>query len=100
FFPNSADSCTFDAGPGSTPAFAQTFPDILFNPATTVVPHNISTVNNFTRPFTDLTVDVNGNYNGQIVAQGNGQQAGLGGLINFYGEFTGTFLINQPGDLT
>lgn len=100
FYANQANSCTFDIGQGSTPVFGQTFPDILFNPAAGVVPHNISTVTNFTRPFTDLTVDVNGNYNGQIVAQGNGQQAGTGPLVNFYGEFTGSFVVNQPGDLT
>ncbi len=100
FYANAANSCTFDIGPSATPVFGQTFPDILFNPASTVVPHDISTVGNFTRPFTDLTVDVNGNYNGQIVAQGNGQQAGAGSLINFYAVFTGTFVINQPGDLT
>jgi len=100
FYANTANSCTFDIGPSATPVFGQTFPDILFNPASTVVPHDISTVGNFTRPFTDLTVDVNGNYNGQIVAQGNGQQAGTGSLINFYGVFSGTFVINQPGDLT
>ena len=100
FYANASNSCTFDIGPSATPVFGQTFPDILFNPAPTVVPHDISTVGNFTRPFTDLTVDVNGNYNGQIVAQGNGQQAGAGSLINFYAVFSGTFVINQPGDLT
>lgn len=100
FFANPANSCTFDAGPNSTPAFTQSFPDILFNPSASAVPHDISTVTNFTRPFTDLTVDINGNYNGQVVAQGNGQQAGAGSLINFYGVFTGNFVISQPGDLT
>ena len=100
FFANPANSCTFDVGPSSTPVFTQSFPDILFNPASSVVPHDISSVTNFTRPLTDLTVDVNGNYNGQVVAQGNGQQAGAGSLINFYGVFTGSFVISQPGDLT
>ncbi len=100
FFINSANSCTFDVGSGATPVFSQSFPDILFNPDPSVVPHDISNIGNFTRPFTDLTVDVNGNYNGQIVAQGNGQQAGVGSLENFYAEFTGTFVVNQPGDLT
>ncbi|HYS40067.1 MAG TPA: PA14 domain-containing protein, partial [Pseudonocardiaceae bacterium] len=100
FFPNPTDTCTFGADRSSTPAFNQEFPDILFNPATAMVPHNISGINTFTRPFTDLTVDVNGNYNGQIVAQGNGQQAGIGSLQSFYAEFTGTFIANQPGDVT
>jgi RHS repeat-associated protein len=103
FFANPNNSCTFDIGRGSTPVFGQTFPDILFNATASSVPHDISNVSNFTRPFTDLTVDVNGNYNGQVVAQdpaGSGQQAGAGSLINFYGEFTGNFIVNQPGDLT
>jgi RHS repeat-associated protein len=106
FFRNPNNSCTFDVGPGSTALWAQDFPDILFNPPTTAVPHNISNVNTFTRPFTDLTVDVNGNYNGQIVAQGNGWQAGSDSavpdrsLVNFFAEFTGTFSVNAPGDLS
>jgi RHS repeat-associated protein len=100
FFPNPNNTCTFGADPTSTPAFTQQFPDILFNPPNTAVPHDISTVGTFTRPFTDLTVDVNGNYNGEIVAQGQGQQAGSGTLENFYAELTGTFAVNQPGDLT
>ena len=103
FFTNDANSCTFDinAGNAPPPLFSQTFPNIMFNsefPST--VPHNISGVVDNTRPFTDLTTDVNGNYNGQIIAQGNGVQAGLGPLVNFYGVFTGSFVVNQPGDLT
>ena len=100
FFANPNNSCTFGVGPSSTPVFGQSFPDILFNPPASAVPHNISTVNTFTRPFTDLTVDINGNYNGQIVAQGNGAQAGTGSLVNFYAELTGSFIVKDPGDLT
>src|SRR5438270_4041839 len=100
FFPNQGNSCTFDVTKASQPVFGQTFPDILFNPAAGAVPHNISKVDVNTRPFTDLTVDVNGNYNGQIVAQGQGLQAGVDTLTNFYAEFTGSFVVNQPGDLT
>ncbi|HEX2648252.1 MAG TPA: Ig-like domain-containing protein, partial [Candidatus Dormibacteraeota bacterium] len=100
FFANPNNACTFDIGPGATPVFSQEFPDILFNPAPGVVPHDITQINNFTRPFFDLTTDVNGNYNGQIMAQGNGLQAGLGSLINFHAVFTGSFVIGQPGDLT
>lgn len=100
FFPNPNDSCTFGAGPSSAPAFQQTFPDILFNADSSFVPHDISTVTAGTRPFTDLTVDVNGNYNGQIVAQGNNLQAGAGSLYSFYAEFTGNFVVARAGDLT
>jgi RHS repeat-associated protein len=100
FYPNPNGSCTFDIGPASTPAFGQNFPDILFNAPASAVPHDISTVTTTTRPFTDLTVDVNGNYNGTIVAQGNGLQAGVGSLSNFYGVFNGNFIVTQAGDLT
>ena len=100
FFPNPNNSCTFDVGPSSAPAFGQTFPDILFNAPASAVPHDISTVTTNTRPFTDLTVDVNGNFNGTIVAQGSGLQAGVGSLTNFYAVFNGNFIVTQAGDLT
>jgi RHS repeat-associated protein len=100
FFANDSNVCSFGVGPGSAAVFGQSFPDILFNPSQTDVPHDIANVTNFTRPFTDLTTDVNGNYNGTIVAQGNGQQAGAGSLVNFFAEFTGNFVVAQPGDMT
>ncbi|HYL08125.1 MAG TPA: RHS repeat-associated core domain-containing protein [Candidatus Udaeobacter sp.] len=100
FFPNPNDSCTFGAGPNSAPVFQQAFPDILFNADASFVPHDISTVNSGTRPFTDLTVDVNGNYNGQVIAAGNGLQAGTGSLNSFYAEFSGSFVVAQAGDVT
>lgn len=98
FYPNPNNNCFFSAT--GTPAFGQSFPDILFNADPSVIPHDISSINPFTRPFTDKTVDVNGNYNGQIVAQGNGFQAGTGPLFNFFAAFTGSFIVNQAGDVT
>lgn len=100
FFPNANDSCSFGATPNTTPAFQQTFPDVLFNADSSFVPHDISSVGASTRPFTDLTVDVNGNYNGQIVAQGNNLQAGAGSMSSFYAEFAGNFVVAQAGDVT
>src|SRR5712691_3056105 len=103
FYPNPPTpngSCTFDIGPGATPAFGQTFPDVLFNAPASAVPHDISTVTTTTRPFTDLTVDINGNYNGTIVAQGKGLQAGVGALSSFYAVFNGNFVVTEAGDLT
>ena len=100
FFPNPNNSCEFSAS--GTPAFSQSFPDILFNADPSVIPHDISSVNPMTRPFTDKTVDVNGNYNGQIVAQGNGFQAGANStpLFNFFAVLNGSFIVNQAGDVT
>jgi RHS repeat-associated protein/uncharacterized repeat protein (TIGR01451 family) len=100
--------CDFGVGPGSTPVFSQTFPDIMFNPDPAIFkvpppfirPDSNGVVFNIsTRPFTDVTTDVNGNANGEIVAQGNGVAAGSD-LINFYASFTGSFVVNQAGDLT
>lgn len=100
FFPNPNNTCEFSAS--GTPAFSQFFPDILFNADPSVIPHDISSVGPFTRPFTDKTVDVNGNYNGQVVAQGSGFQAGANNspLFNFFAVFTSSFIVNQAGDVT
>ncbi|HEV2218112.1 MAG TPA: RHS repeat-associated core domain-containing protein [Candidatus Dormibacteraeota bacterium] len=111
FFRNDSGVCHFGVGPGSTPAFSQQFPNIMFNPDPAIFkfpppfirPDNNGTVFNIsTRPFTDITTDVNGNPNGAIVAQGNGFRAGDGGtpLEDFFASFTGSFVINQPGDVT
>ncbi|MGB9122881.1 MAG: Ig-like domain-containing protein, partial [Candidatus Angelobacter sp.] len=53
-----------------------------------------------TRPFTDVTTDLNGNFTGSIVAQGNGLQAGVGALFNFQAVFTGSYTVAAAGNVT
>jgi hypothetical protein len=82
--------------PSYTPAFGQTFPNIAFNPPPGAVPNNVSGLGVYSHPFTDVTTDVNGNYNGTIVAQGNGRVAG-GDMYFFQASFTGTFNVAAAG---
>jgi hypothetical protein len=87
FFAEPATAGTFVARPGDTPAFSQSFPNIDFNPPSGVVPANSSGVGPQTRPFTDVTTDLAGNFAGTTVAQGAGVQAGVGGLTSFDAVF-------------
>jgi RHS repeat-associated protein/uncharacterized repeat protein (TIGR01451 family) len=90
----------FTATPASTPVFGQDFPTIDFNPPAGTVLNNISAVDTSTRPFTDLTTDINGNFTGSIVAEGNGHQAGVADLTHFDAVFTGSFVATQASDVT
>ncbi|HLJ86073.1 MAG TPA: RHS repeat-associated core domain-containing protein [Candidatus Angelobacter sp.] len=90
----------FDTSPTVTPVFSQTFPTINFNPPGGTIPGDTSGVGEFTRPFTDVTTDLNGNFTGTIVAQGNGLQAGVGTLFQFQAVFTSVFTVAGPGDVT
>jgi hypothetical protein len=99
FFPGD-NSCFFDVSRTTPPAFSQEFPTINFNPPSTLTPGNTSNVTPFTRPFTDITTDVNGNFTGTIQAQGNGLQAGLGTMASFNAVFTGSFVVSKAGNIT
>src|ERR1700761_7087147 len=89
----------FDTPPGTPPVFTQFFPVINFNPPAGTVPGNTSGVNENSRPFTDVTTDLNGNFTGTIVAQGNGYQAGVGSMFTFQVVFSGSFTIASPGNV-
>jgi RHS repeat-associated protein/uncharacterized repeat protein (TIGR01451 family) len=99
-FFSSDDSCLFDTPTTTPPLFTQEFPTINFNAPFGTIPGNTSRVGEFTRPFTDVTTDLNGNFTGTIVAQGNGFQAGVGPLFSFNAVFTGTLTIAKPGNVT
>ncbi|MDQ6883677.1 MAG: hypothetical protein M3077_05485, partial [Candidatus Dormibacteraeota bacterium] len=87
--------------PQSVPDFSQTFPNIAFNPPSGTIPHSpVGLPTDQTRPFTDVTTDLNGNYSGTIVAQGNSLQAGLGNMTNFNAVFTANLVVAQAGDVT
>jgi RHS repeat-associated protein len=100
FFSEPAGATTFVATPADTPAFGQTFPNIAFDPPSGAVPHDITGVGPTTRPFSDVTTDVNGNGVGTIVAQGNGHQAGVGEMASFDAVFSSTFVVANAGDVT
>ncbi len=93
-------SGAFKATPGTAPVFDQLFPVINFNPPSGSVPGNTSGVAPGTTPFTNVTTDLNGNYSGTIVAQGNGYKAGVGQLYSFDAVFTGEFVVAAAGDIT
>lgn len=92
-------SGAFDTPPTATPAFTQTFPTINFNPPAGTVPGNTSGIGVNTRPFFDVTTDLNGNFTGTIEARGNGQEAGINNLFTFQAVFTSTFTIASAGDV-
>jgi RHS repeat-associated protein/uncharacterized repeat protein (TIGR01451 family) len=100
FYAKPATAGSFLATPADTPAFAQSFPTIDFNPPSGFVNHNVSGVGPGTRPFTDVTTDFQGNYMGTVVAQGNGAQAGVGSMNGFDAVLTSTFVVTKPGDVT
>lgn len=64
------------------------------------IPANVSGVDPTTRPFTDVTTDLVGDFSGTIPAQGNSVQAGVGSLSSFDAEFTGSFQVAKAGDVT
>jgi len=92
-------SGTFNTLATATPAFIQAFPTINFNPPGGTVPGNTSGVGTSTRPFTNVTTDLNGNFTGTIIAQGNGFQAGSGSLVNFQAVYTGSLIVASAGDM-
>lgn len=89
----------FDTPPTATPAFTQEFPTIDFNPPAGTIPGNNSGIGVNTRPFIDVTTDLNGNFTGSIIAQGNGVQAGLNTLFTFQAVFTSTFTVASAGNV-
>jgi RHS repeat-associated protein/uncharacterized repeat protein (TIGR01451 family) len=93
-------SGVFNTPKTATPAFSQIVPTINFNPPAGTVPHNTSGVGVFSRPFTNVTTDLQGNFTGAIVAEGNGLQAGVGTLFNFQVVLTGEFTVAAAGDVT
>ena len=80
-----------------TPAFTEYFPTINFNPPGGTVPHNITGVSTGSRPFTDITTDVNGNFNGAVTAQGNGLQAGVGTTVRLRNGVHRRYVVAKPG---
>lgn len=89
----------FNTPATATPAFTQSFPTINFNPPAGTIPGNTSGVGVNTRPFIDVTTDLNGNFTGTIIAQGNNLRAGEGSLFTFQAVFTSSFTVASAGDV-
>jgi hypothetical protein len=103
FFPSDVQSGNppflFDTLPTAQPLFTQWFPSITFNPPSGSIPGlTFSNANIGSRPFTDVTLDLNGNYTGTIVAQGNGYGAGADPIASFQAVFTGSYVVANAGD--
>lgn len=98
-FFTSNGSGSFNTPPTATPAFTQSFPTIDFNPPAGTIPGNTSGIGVNTRPFFDVTTDLNGNFTGTIMAAGNGVQAGVGTLFTFQAVFTSTFTVASAGNV-
>ncbi|MGA3134143.1 MAG: RHS repeat-associated core domain-containing protein [Terracidiphilus sp.] len=107
----SGNSGIFDTPANTPPVFVQTFPSLIFNPPAGTIP-GLTTVDNGSRPFTNVTTDVNGNVTGTIAAQGNGYQAGcgpttggscnnnvLGDMYQFQAVFSGEFTVASAGNV-
>jgi hypothetical protein len=101
FYPNPSDSGSFDASQLGSPAFTQDFSTIDFNPPASaqVACSNNTGVNEFTRPFTAVLPQADGSCT-TVVAQGNGQQAGVGNLSSFEAVFQSNLYIDQPASVT
>ncbi len=97
---SSNGSGVFNTPKTATPSFTELVPTIDFNPPAGTVPHNTSGVGVFTRPYTNVTTDLQGNFTGAIPLEGNGLQAGVGTLFNFQLVLTGEFTIASAGDVT
>jgi hypothetical protein len=98
FFPSNGAGA-FTATSSQQPAFSQTFPTINFNPPSGAVPGAPGSIGVNTRPMVDVTTDLNGNYTGSIVAQGNGYAAGTS-LDPFNAVFTGENIVTSTLDVT
>ena len=102
FYPNPANSGSFDAVPTSPPDFTQQFPVIGFNPpAGTLTCSNITSadVNAFSVPITDVVPNPDGTCS-LVPAMANGFQAGVGTLSNFQAVFTADLNVASAGQVT
>ncbi len=97
FFDATATHTAFTATPADTPIFEQAFPAIVFNPAEGTIPAQPAGIDDTTRPFTNVAIAANGRATGTVVAQGNGEEAGVGDLAEFQAVFDGTLTFAEAG---
>jgi len=111
FFASPDGGGAFNIPPTAKPLWSQAFPTINFNPPAGTIPGNTSGVTVDSRPITDVVTDLNGNFTGTIVAQGNGYQAGVGlpsgvsipgasfPLLAFPGRVRRDSNVSSPGNM-
>ena len=83
FFANTGSSCSLITPPTATPIFSQEFPTIEFNPPASTINGNTASVDDTTRPLTNITTDLNANFTTAIVSQGNGNHGNDLSLARF-----------------
>jgi hypothetical protein len=101
FYSNPNNSGQLDVSNLVTPVFTQDFPVLDFNPPASaqVRCSNNTGIGENTRPFTDVVPDPDGTCS-TVVAQGGGQQAGVGNLFTFQGIFTANLNVAAQGQVT
>src|SRR5882757_8262637 len=92
------------------PWFSATYNSLMFNPHPTqpggsdgypsILPGYPVNNGNQQRPFMNAFLSPGGTYQSNIVVQGNGIQAGVGGNFNFQISLTGQFYVTTPGSYT
>jgi RHS repeat-associated protein/uncharacterized repeat protein (TIGR01451 family) len=111
FFASPDGNGVFNIPSTATPLWTQAFPTIDFNPPPGTIPGNTSGVDYQNPPFADVITDLNGQFTGTIVAQGNGYIAGVSlpagvtipgsnsPLRSFEAVFTGSLTVRSAGQM-
>jgi hypothetical protein len=101
FYSNPNNSGALDLSNLVTPVFTQDFPVVDFNPPASaqVSCSNSTGINENSRPFTDVIPNADGTC-GTSVAQGGGQQAGVGNLFTFQAILTADLTVAASGQVT
>lgn len=100
FYPNPADSGSFDSSQLGEPAFSQRFPVIDFDPPASMqgACARTSRVRERTRPYTDL-VSLAGGCHTEVAA-GRGHRAGVGKLSSFEAVYQMPVDVPEAEDVT
>jgi hypothetical protein len=102
FFANPANVGEFTAGPATPATFTQQFAGLNFNPPEGTLKCSPPTgINTKSHPFTNVEPQPDGSCK-SVPAQNNNnnKEAGVGDLESFQAVFTGTFVVNAPGQIT
>src|SRR5260370_19268423 len=89
----------FDTVLGQQPLFTQHFPAMTFNPRTNIVIGNPNT-NYDNPPLVNVTTDLDGNFTGTILPQGNGFVIGDANVPSYNAVFTGFLNVQVAGTYT